>query len=153
PPPVVPLAPLPPVTVTFPAEAGIPWGYGGARTLSVPPPPAGYTIVSFYPSVAYVPATGGALAPKRPPPGFAAVTHPRAGRIFVPAGYAVGGAPAPGTPFGKTATGYPEPAVAVATPVYSFPRGLASVVGAEPPAGYTVVSYAGQLAYVPAVAG
>jgi len=147
--PVMSLAPPPPVSVTIPATPGA-GHYGGGRTLNVPAPPPDYTIVGFMGSVAYVPAKAGAKAPKRPPTNFVEVVHPKAGRIYVPNGYSAIG---PGTWFGKTATGYAEPAVKIETPMYTFPGGTV-LPGEEPPPGYTVLLFAGRaIAFAPATDG
>jgi hypothetical protein len=77
--------------VTIPATPGSAYS-GSGRALSVPAPPPDYTIIGFMGSVAYVPAKKGAKAAKRPPLNFVEATHPKAGRIYLPNGYAATGA-------------------------------------------------------------
>jgi hypothetical protein len=111
----------------------------------VPPPPEGYTIVGYANgTVAYVPTSKTPPEVKKPPLGYVAVTHPTAGKIFVPSAYAPGGTFVPTFVFGATAIGYAAPVVSLAPPpmqVYSFPG--RNVSAYPPPTGYTPVLYGG----------
>src|SRR5256885_4399652 len=83
--PVVSLAPPPPISVTVTNTTY------GTRTLSVPPAPDGFTIISFLDNVAYVPTSKESSKPAKPPAGYVEISDPDVGRMYVPASYASGG--------------------------------------------------------------
>jgi hypothetical protein len=145
--PVVAMAPAPPVTMSVPQLTG------GTRNVSASPPPEGWTVVGYAGSVAYLPAVADAGPMKRVPSGFIEVKHPKAGLIYLQAGYAPGGVMPPGpSQFGLPATGYAAPLVSLAPSVFNFAG--RTLTGEPPPEGYTAVLYAGRaVSYVPAVAG
>jgi hypothetical protein len=132
-----------------PGLPGVPSTYGAIA-------PKDYTAVQYGPTYAFVPAKRDAEVPAKPPPGFIAVRHPKAGTIFVPMGYGPGAALSSLMPFGAAATGMPEPVVSLApTPPRTYsvpvsPSGTRSFSAPPVPEGYTAVVCNDTIAFVPA---